>query len=337
MQATLSTIEHGVDHVGTGIEYYTRYAIIHGDVTENQLDRQISDMIRAENQIPHVLGYLFKHKRDVFGKTEEQIALEHGYSDDQVVKDRITVANRIPVENLGYDVSYSVYRAVTKFDAAEQKYWLERAQNESIGANTLRSMIKLASGDDTPLRFPEPKPKSDHGVEPLAALGSAGGGGADYVVDRQDEDANSYGNDKSNGNGRYDDIDYALGYKAERLSHDSDLEEDVYALQLERDNLRERLTESEERRKDTLEALADNQKLITRLRKENEQGGGIVERLVTTLTDNHLAYDWFLLKQLYQNDVITHEHYDALMALRNEESFDNEDGVNEVVYVNDDF
>lgn len=326
MQATLSTIEHGVDHVGTGIEYYTRYAIIHEDVTENQLDRQISDMIRAENQIPHVLGYLFKHKRDVFGKTEEQIALEHGYSDDQVVKDRITVANRIPVENLGYDVSYSVYRAVTKFDAAEQKYWLERAQNESIGANTLRSMIKLASGDDTPLRFPEPKPKSDHGVEPLSALGSADGGGADYVVDRQDEGANSYGNDKSNGNCRYDDIDYAIGPQAERLSHDSDLEDDVYQLRLERDNLREQLLESEERRKDTLEALADNQKLVTRLRSEKERIECVLASLLAVLESDYVTYDVSLLRSLLRNGVIDSQQFKALEALHSEANFD------EVIY-----
>jgi hypothetical protein len=346
MQQALDEIEHGteLDYIGTGIEYRGRCAIIHSDATEDLIDEQISRLDDVEQVLPFALGDLFLAKQTLFNRTPDEIAHKHGYSSSQTVKDRMSVSRRIPHQNRIYNLSYSVYRAVTKFEPDEQRYWLEKAQREGLRTWELRSDIKSINGEPstTPLRFPESPSKSRHDIDPLPALGSAAGGG-DYLVDRQDEAGNSfrnYANARDNGE---TDMSYAIGNHADRLSQESDLQDDIEQLNQELANYKMANEELATRLKNAREAMADLQenhrKAVERLEAENEELRAKLEanqgNLYQVLEKNVEAYDPYLLDKLLQANVITQEQHNELIALRHDVSFD--ETVDEVVYVNEEF
>lgn len=344
MQQALEEIEQGITETGNGIVCHDRYLEVLPIASYESVASSLQRFILIEDDLPFYTGRLMRELRDRFGQSLEAIALLCELDSTQTVKDRISVDNRVPVENRNFSrrVKYSHYRFVAPLSHEEQRKWLEMADRECIGANTLLAMIKESQGKVTPLHFPESTAKLRHDIDPLPALGSADGGG-DYLVERRDEAGSSFGNYANGRDNGETDMSYAIGSHADRLGQESDLQDDIDALNQELISYKEANEELANRLKNAREAMADLQenhrKAVERLEVSNEALQAELEanqdNLYRVLEKNIEAYDPYLLDKLLQASVITQEQYSELIALRQDVSFD--DTVEDVVYVNEDY
>ena len=91
----------------------------------------------------------------------ERIAYDLGESSPAYVIERASVSRRIPHMNRIYDVSYSVYSVCASLPTEgekgnEQGEWLQKAQDNRTGANTLRSQIDAIKNPNKMLEFKYP-------------------------------------------------------------------------------------------------------------------------------------------------------------------------------------